>query len=97
LSPVEYPIRRATAGSWSRRAAEAVRHALEPGHRGPPIAFTLAVVADFVARARGEPPVWLTHSPLPPLLLPLSCSRCRMAPGGAPGRIARTVTRPYRP
>jgi hypothetical protein len=35
------------------------------------IAFTLAVIANFVALARGEgtPPPWVTYSPLLPLAL----------------------------
>jgi hypothetical protein len=38
-------------------------------HRWLSIAFTLTVVANFVARARGEPPLYVTYSPLPPLFL----------------------------
>jgi hypothetical protein len=38
-------------------------------HRWLSIAFTLTVVANFVARTRGEPPAWVTYSPLPPLFL----------------------------
>lgn len=42
-------------------------------HRWLSIVFTLTVVANFVFRAvaSGEPPPWLTYSPLPPLLLQL--------------------------
>ena len=40
-------------------------------HRWLSIIFTLTVIANFVALARGEPPVWLTYSPLPPLFLML--------------------------
>lgn len=42
-------------------------------HRWTSIVFTLAVVANFVFRAvaSGEPPPWLTYSPLPPLFLQL--------------------------
>jgi hypothetical protein len=36
-------------------------------HRWVCILFTLAVIANFVAMARGEPPAWLTYSPLLPL------------------------------
>ena len=38
-------------------------------HRWLSIAFTLTVIANFVARARGaaEPPAWITYSPLLPL------------------------------
>lgn len=42
-------------------------------HRWLSIVFTLTVVANFVFRAvaSGEPPPWLTYSPLPPLFLQL--------------------------
>ncbi len=45
-------------------------------HRWLSIAFTLAVVANFVAMAvadGGTPPDWITYAPLPPLFL-LLCS-----------------------
>ena len=38
-------------------------------HRWLSIAFTVAVAANFVAMARGEPPAWVVYSPLPPLFL----------------------------
>lgn len=41
-------------------------------HRWVSIVFTLAVIANFVARARGGeemPPEWVTYSPLLPLAL----------------------------
>lgn len=38
-------------------------------HRWLSIAFTLTVIANFVALARGEPPAWVTYSPLLPLAL----------------------------
>ena len=38
-------------------------------HRWLSIAFTVTVIANFVALARGTPPVWVTYSPLPPLAL----------------------------
>ena len=38
-------------------------------HRWTSMAFTLTVIANFVAMARGEPPAWITYSPLLPLLL----------------------------
>jgi cellulose synthase/poly-beta-1,6-N-acetylglucosamine synthase-like glycosyltransferase len=41
-------------------------------HRWLSIAFTLAVVANFVAMALGEPPAWVVYSPLPPLFLLLA-------------------------
>ena len=33
------------------------------------IAFTVTVIANFVAMSRGEPPPWVTYSPLLPLAL----------------------------
>lgn len=40
-------------------------------HRWTSMVFTLTVIANFVARALrdGEPPPWVTYSPLPPLAL----------------------------
>lgn len=38
-------------------------------HRWVSIAFTLGVIANFVAMGMGQapPPAWVTYSPLPPL------------------------------
>jgi hypothetical protein len=36
-------------------------------HRWLSIAFTLTVIANFVAMSRGTPPPWVTYSPLLPL------------------------------
>jgi hypothetical protein len=38
-------------------------------HRWLSIAFTVTVIANFVVRALGEPPLWVTYSPLAPLFL----------------------------
>ncbi len=38
-------------------------------HRWLSIAFTLTVIANFVAMTRGQPPAWVTYSPLLPLAL----------------------------
>ena len=38
-------------------------------HRWLSIVFTLTVIANFVALTRGQPPAWVTYSPLPPLAL----------------------------
>jgi hypothetical protein len=38
-------------------------------HRWLSIAFTLAVIANFVAMGSGEPPEWVVYAPLPPLVL----------------------------
>ncbi|MGH8237240.1 MAG: hypothetical protein ACREXP_09495 [Steroidobacteraceae bacterium] len=36
-------------------------------HRWVAIVFTVTVIANFTALARGTPPPWLTYSPLAPL------------------------------
>jgi len=38
-------------------------------HRWLSIAFTVTVIANFVALSQGQPPAWVTYSPLPPLFL----------------------------
>ena len=38
-------------------------------HRWVAIAFTMTVMANFIALAQGTPPPWLTYSPLLPLAL----------------------------
>jgi hypothetical protein len=38
-------------------------------HRWLSIAFTVTVIANFVALAQGTPPAWVTYSPLLPLAL----------------------------
>jgi len=50
-----------------------LEHWTRQSHRWLSIVFTLAVLANFVARALspGEPPAWITYAPLPPLLLQL--------------------------
>jgi hypothetical protein len=40
-------------------------------HRCLSIIFTATVIANLVAMALGNPPVWLVYSPLPPLFLML--------------------------
>jgi hypothetical protein len=43
-----------------------IRHS----HRGLSMVFTSTVAANFLFRAAaGEPPLWLTYCPLPPLAL----------------------------
>lgn len=36
-------------------------------HRWVAIAFTVTVIANFIALSRGTPPAWITYSPLAPL------------------------------
>ena len=38
-------------------------------HRWVSIVFTLTVIANFAAMSQGQPPPWLTYSPLLPLAL----------------------------
>ena len=38
-------------------------------HRWLSIAFIVTVIANFVAMSQGEPPPWVTYSPLLPLFL----------------------------
>ena len=38
-------------------------------HRWLAIAFTLTVIGNFAAMAQGQPPAWVTYSPLLPLAL----------------------------
>jgi hypothetical protein len=42
---------------------------IRQSHRWLSIIFTLTVIANFAVRAFGEPPAWVTYSPLPPLFL----------------------------
>ena len=44
-------------------------HWIRQIHRWLSIAFTLTVIANFVVMARGQPPAWVTYSPLLPLFL----------------------------
>ena len=38
-------------------------------HRWVSIAFTVTVIANFIALTQGQPPAWVTYSPLLPLAL----------------------------
>ncbi len=44
-------------------------HWIRQIHRWLSIVFTVTVIANFVALARGEPPAWVTYAPLFPLAL----------------------------
>jgi len=48
-------------------------HWIRQSHRWIAVTFTVNVIANFVVRALdpGEPPLWLTYSPLLPLFLQL--------------------------
>jgi len=38
-------------------------------HRPLSLAFTVTVLANFIAMTQGQPPAWVTYSPLLPLAL----------------------------
>jgi hypothetical protein len=42
---------------------------IRQSHRWLSIVFTVTVVANFAAMTRGQPPAWVTYSPLLPLAL----------------------------
>ena len=44
-------------------------HWIRQTHRWLSIAFTVTVIANFVALSQGTPPAWITYSPLLPLAL----------------------------
>jgi hypothetical protein len=44
---------------------------IRQAHRWLGIILVLTIIANFVVRAFGEPPAWITYSPLPPLFLQL--------------------------
>lgn len=46
-----------------------MNHRIRQFHRWVSIVFTLTVVANFAAMARGTPPAWVTYAPLFPLAL----------------------------
>jgi cellulose synthase/poly-beta-1,6-N-acetylglucosamine synthase-like glycosyltransferase len=44
---------------------------IRQSHRWLSMIFTATVIANFAAMTQGQPPVWITYSPLPPLFLML--------------------------
>ena len=44
-------------------------HWIRQFHRWLSIVFTLTVLANFAAMTQGQPPAWITYSPLAPLFL----------------------------
>ena len=46
-----------------------INNGVRQTHRWLSMAFTLTVIANFAVRAWGEPPPWVTYSPLLPLFL----------------------------
>lgn len=62
-------------------------------HRWVAIAFTITVIANFIALSRGTPPPWVTYSPLLPLaLLLFSGLYLFVLPYLAKGRSGRTAS-----
>jgi hypothetical protein len=60
-------------------------------HRWLSIAFTLTVIANFVAMSVGQPPPWVVYAPLLPLALLLFTGLYMFAlPYVATGRSGRT-------
>ena len=65
-------------------------------HRWLSIVFTLTVIANFVALTRGQPPAWVTYSPLPPLaLLLFSGLYLFVLPYATRWRNARRISRSF--
>lgn len=46
-----------------------MNHVIRQTHRWTSIVFTVTVIANFVAMAQGQPPAWVTYSPLLPLFV----------------------------
>jgi hypothetical protein len=57
--------------AWVNRSQSCCWRSLSPSvrqiHRWLSIAFTVTVIANFVAMTQGQPPAWVTYSPLFPL------------------------------
>ena len=60
---------RSSSGSPSEEVPVSWSRWIRQIHRWLSIAFTVTVIANFVALAQGQPPAWVTYSPLPPLAL----------------------------
>ena len=46
-----------------------MNNVIRQAHRWVSIVFTLTVLANFAAMTQGQPPAWVTYSPLLPLAL----------------------------
>jgi hypothetical protein len=62
-------------------------------HRWLAVVFTLTVIANFVAMSQGEPPAWITYSPLLPLFLLMFSGLYMFVLPYTAGRRARRRTR----
>jgi hypothetical protein len=68
---------------------------IRQSHRWLSMAFTLTVIANFVAMSQGQPPAWIVYSPLLPLFLLLATGLYMFAlPYTAKWRSARSVASP---
>jgi hypothetical protein len=54
-------------------------HWIRQTHRWLSIAFAVTVIANFAAMTQGQPPAWVTYSPLFPLALLLLSGVCLFA------------------
>lgn len=59
--PESRPAKQETVMNWNKWIRQT--------HRWLSMAFTLTVIANFVAMTKGPPPAWITYSPLLPLFL----------------------------
>ncbi len=59
----------AAAHAVSKENALSLSTWIRQGHRWLSMAFTLTVIANFVAMTQGQPPAWIVYAPLPPLFL----------------------------
>ena len=62
------------------------KHWVRQFHRWVSIVFTLTVIANFAAMTQGQPPAWVTYSPLLPLALLLLTGLCLFALSHASNR-----------
>ena len=60
---------RSASGSSSEEVALNWNKWVRQTHRWLSIAFTVTVIANFIAMSQGAPPAWVTYSPLLPLAL----------------------------
>lgn len=60
---------RSASGSFTEEIQVNRNRWVRQTHRWLSIAFTVTVIANFFAMAQGEPPAWVTYSPLLPLAL----------------------------
>ncbi len=73
-----------------------MNHLIRQTHRWLSIAFTLTVIANFVAMTQGPPPAWVTYSPLVPLALLLFTGLYMFVlPYATKWRSARRATRGF--